>query len=228
MLPDQVIDRTKGVRAFTFFESGVVVHVPFADPFDEELRSVILEGLAAKPGVMQATSSAGGETVARADDPVSEVAPPKIHPEGTLVCMEGPQFSTRAESKLYRSWGASVINMSCLPEAKLAREAEMGYAMVCMSTDYDCWREGGDVSVEMVMGNMAANAGNARRVAGAVLDVLGKGVDGGEGTERVRKVVSGESWKGMSMGGLSGMSTDPVVKGEVEAKLRWLFEDWKA
>ena len=174
-------------------------------------------------------------------EPVNVAQTPRVHEEGVLVCMEGPQFSTRAEAKLYRSWGGSVINMSCLPEAKLAREAEVGYAMVCMSTDYDCWRketEGGDVSVEMVMANMAANAENARRVAAAVLDVLGRGADGGggEGKEmegaldlkKVKRVVNGDKWKGQSRGGLTGMSTDSAVKKEAKGRLKWLFEDWKS
>ena len=87
---------------------------------------------------------------------------------------EGPQFSTRAESRLYRSWGGSIINMSALPEAKLAREAEIAYQMICMSTDYDCWHPSGDVTIEMVMNNMKANAENARRFLGAVLDELSK------------------------------------------------------
>lgn len=86
--------------------------------------------------------------------------------------VEGPQFSTRAESHMYRSWGGSVINMSVLPEAKLAREAEIAYQMICMSTDYDCWHDSADVTVEMVMGNMKANADNARRFVTAVLDAL--------------------------------------------------------
>src|SRR5438034_5590182 len=89
--------------------------------------------------------------------------------------MEGPQFSTRAESNMYRAWGGSVINMSALPEAKLAREAEMAYQMICMSTDYDCWHETNEtVTVEMVMGHMKANGANARRFVGAVLDELSK------------------------------------------------------
>lgn len=75
----------------------------------------------------------------------------RLHDQGTVVCMEGPQFSTRAESNMYRQWGGSVINMSALPEAKLAKEAEIGYQMICMSTDYDCWHDSGDVTVEMVM-----------------------------------------------------------------------------
>src|SRR6195952_2531246 len=85
---------------------------------------------------------------------------------------EGPQFSSRAESNLYRSWGGSVINMSALPEAKLAREAEMAYQMICMATDYDCWHSTEDVDVAMVMGHMSANSGNAKRLIGAVLDEL--------------------------------------------------------
>lgn len=90
-----------------------------------------------------------------------------------MLHKEGPQFSTRAESHMYRAWGGTVINMSCLPEAKLAREAEIAYQMICMSTDYDCWHEStADVTVDMVMGNMKANADNARRFVTAVLDAL--------------------------------------------------------
>lgn len=87
---------------------------------------------------------------------------------------EGPQFSTRAESHMYRSWGGSIINMSALPESKLAREAEIAYQMICMATDYDCWREveGEDVGVEMVMKAMEHNGQNAKRIVGAVLDQL--------------------------------------------------------
>jgi len=95
-----------------------------------------------------------------------------LHDRGTIICMEGPQFSTRAESHMYRSWGGSVINMSALPEAKLAREAELGYQMICMATDYDCWHSTEDVDVAMVIGHMTANAGNAKRLVGAVLDKL--------------------------------------------------------
>lgn len=130
--------------------------------------------------------------------------------------MEGPQFSTRAESNLYRSWGGSVINMSALPEAKLAREAEIGYQMICMATDYDCWREegDGDVSVEMVMGNMKANAENARRFVGAVLDELSK--------EEYADVVLARHLEGqMKMG---GAVTAPEGRGkEVMEKMEWLF-----
>lgn len=152
VLPDQVIDRTKGVRPFTFFEGGLVGHVGFADPFDAKVAKII-KGCAA---AMQ------GEGVT-------------LHDQGTLICMEGPQFSTRAESNMYRSWGGSVINMSALPEAKLAREAELAYQMICMATDYDCWRVGDeDVGVSMVLKYMEANSANAKHLVGAVLDELAR------------------------------------------------------
>ncbi|EDN99379.1 hypothetical protein SS1G_02233 [Sclerotinia sclerotiorum 1980 UF-70] len=149
VVPDQVIDRTKGVRPFTFFEKGVVGHVGFADPFDERIAKVVRE----------CGHALEGEGIV-------------LHDKGTIICMEGPAFSTRAESHMYRSWGGSVINMSALPEAKLAREAEMVYQMICMATDYDCWHSTADVDVEMVMGHMHANGQNAKRLVGAVLDAL--------------------------------------------------------
>ena len=139
--------------------------------------------------------------------------------------MEGPQFSTRAESHLYRSWGASVINMSALPEAKLAREAEISYAMICMSTDYDCWHEE-DVNVAMVMANMKANAGNARKVAEIILDTLAKADDDGV-DPLIRKAARGEGLKGTTLGGLSGVSAVPETRASVNSRIGWLFEDWK-
>ncbi|KAI9783628.1 MAG: S-methyl-5-thioadenosine phosphorylase [Peltula sp. TS41687] len=152
LVPDQIIDRTKGVRPWTFFEGGMVGHVGFADPFDERVASV----------VRSCGHSLEGEGV-------------RLHDKGTLICMEGPQFSTRAESNLYRLWGGRVINMSALPEGKLAREAEIAYQMICMATDYDCWHPDTEsVNVEMVMANMKANAENARRLVAAVLDELCK------------------------------------------------------
>ena len=171
-----------------------------------------------------------GSADASADAYEDDTIVPRIHSNGLLICMEGPQFSTRGESNLYRSWGASVINMSCLPEAKLAREAEMSYAMICMSTDYDCWKDE-DVSVEMVMGNMKANADNARRVCDAVLDVLGKADDvtaeDSQPVAAIRKLAHGEGWKGQSLRGLSGLSAIPEVRQEITSNLQWLFEDWK-
>ena len=138
VLPSQIIDRTKA-RPSTFFEEGVVVHVMFADPFSSILADLIWSKHA-----------------------TIEVP---FHRDRTLICMEGPAFSTRAESLMYRQWGADIINMSVLPEAKLAREAEISYQMVCMSTDYDCWKvEEEPVTVEMVIGNLHANAENAHKL----------------------------------------------------------------
>ncbi|KAL1955687.1 hypothetical protein VTO42DRAFT_8159 [Malbranchea cinnamomea] len=191
VVPDQVIDRTKGIRPFTFFEGGIVAHVGFADPFDEDLAKV----------VRKCGHSLEGDGVV-------------LHDRGTLICMEGPQFSTRAESNLYRSWGGSVINMSCLPEAKLAREAEIAYQMICMSTDYDCWHQStDDVSVEMVMVNMKANGLNARRFIGAVLDTLTK--------DEHKELVQAKHLEGSVK---LGLSTSPDQLGaEAKAKLSWLF-----
>jgi 5'-methylthioadenosine phosphorylase len=133
---DQVIDRTKG-RAATFFEDGVVAHIMFADPITAELAGP-LAAAAEKAGV-------------------------RVHRGGTYVCMEGPAFSTRAESRLYRGWGADVIGMTNLTEAKLAREAEIAFATLALATDYDCWyEEHGDVSVEEVMRVIRANVARAK------------------------------------------------------------------
>lgn len=141
VLPDQFIDRTKN-RASTFFGEGIVAHISFGDPVCKELAKVL------------------GEAIASLDLP--DVT---LHQGGTYVCMEGPAFSTKAESNLYRSWGASIIGMTNLPEAKLAREAEIAYATLAMVTDYDCWHPDHDnVTVEMVIGNLQKNAVNAQRI----------------------------------------------------------------
>ncbi|KAL4796836.1 nucleoside phosphorylase domain-containing protein [Aspergillus venezuelensis] len=191
VVPDQVIDRTKGIRPFTFFEGGIVGHVPFGDPFDEGIAKI----------VRKCGHSLEGEGVT-------------LHDRGTLICMEGPQFSTRAESKLYRSWGGSVINMSCLPEAKLAREAEIAYQMICMSTDYDCWHESTeDVTVEMVMGNMKANAVNAKHFVTAVLDELA--------AEHNSELVQAKHYAGAVKFGLSTAQAN--WSPEAKEKITWLF-----
>lgn len=144
VLPSQIIDRTKGIRPFTFYENGVVAHFTFADPFSSTLADVIYKH--------------------------KDVINVKMHRNKTLICMEGPAFSTRAESHLYRSWGGDIINMSVLPEAKLAREAEISYQMICMSTDYDCWKEDEEaVSVELVIENLHANADNAKKLLKAIV-----------------------------------------------------------
>ena len=137
VIPDQIIDRTK-TRVSTFFGDGLVAHVGFADPFCAYLRGAALD-------------AAHGLTT--------------VHDGGTYVVIEGPQFSTRAESALYRSWGADVIGMTALPEAKLAREAEICYATLAFVTDYDVWREAEeDVSVEMVVANLMKNVDTARSI----------------------------------------------------------------
>ncbi|KAI9712495.1 MAG: hypothetical protein M1812_006911 [Candelaria pacifica] len=192
LAPDQIIDRTKGIRPFTFFEGGMVGHVGFADPFDEGLAKV----------VRKCGHSLEGEGV-------------RLHDTGTLVCMEGPQFSTRAESNLYRTWGGSVINMSALPEAKLAREAEIAYQMICMSTDYDCWHATNEtVTVDMVMGHMKANATNARRFVGAVLDELSK--------VEYTDLILAKHLEGQSKFA-AGMTAAPGRKSAAVEKLSWLF-----
>ena len=137
VVPDQVIDRTRG-RINTFFGEGIVAHIAFADPFCPELRSVL----------SSSTQQAGAV----------------VHRGGTLVVMEGPAFSTRAESNLYRSWGADIIGMTALPEAKLAREAEICYAMLACSTDYDVWHDThADVSAEMIVANLLKNVEVSRK-----------------------------------------------------------------
>lgn len=139
VVPDQLVDRTRH-RPDTFFGEGIVGHVAFAEPFADALGDVLFRHLQQMPGV-------------------------RSHHGGTLVCMEGPLFSTRAESELYRSWGCQLINMSALPEAKLAREAGLEYALVCMVTDYDCWHPShGAVDIQMVIANLNANAANAQQL----------------------------------------------------------------
>lgn len=141
VVPDQFIDRTKN-RISTFFGDGIVAHIAFGDPVCPQLAKVL------------------GDAVESLNLP--EVT---LHRGGTYVCMEGPAFSTKAESHLYRSWGASVIGMTNLPEAKLAREAEIAYATLALATDYDCWHpEHDSVTVDMVIANLQRNAVNAQKV----------------------------------------------------------------
>jgi 5'-methylthioadenosine phosphorylase len=141
VVPDQFIDRTKN-RVSTFFGEGIVAHIAFADPVCNNLAGVVAEAVASL-----------------------ELPDVILHRGGTYVCMEGPAFSTKAESHLYRSWGATVIGMTNLPEAKLAREAEIAYATLALVTDYDCWHPDHDsVTVEMVIANLQRNATNAQKV----------------------------------------------------------------
>src|SRR4051812_40248624 len=146
VIPDQFFDRTKG-RVSTFFGEGLVAHVSFAHPFCAPLSAVAFE-----------CASGAGATV---------------HRGGTYVCMEGPQFSTLAESRLYRSWGMDIIGMTNLQEAKLAREAEICYATIALVTDYDCWHPDHDqVTVEMIIGNLTQNARTAQQVIASAVAAL--------------------------------------------------------
>jgi len=138
VIPDQFFDRTRG-RISTFFGEGLVAHISFAEPVCPQMSEVI-----------ESACRAAGVTVKRG---------------GTYLCMEGPAFSTKAESNVYRSWGMDVIGMTNLQEAKLAREAEICYVTVAMVTDYDCWHAGHDaVTVNDIIANLVKNAENARQV----------------------------------------------------------------
>jgi 5'-methylthioadenosine phosphorylase len=146
VLPDQFFDRTRG-RVSTFFGRGVAAHVSFAHPVCSALREVA-GAVARRAGVT-------------------------VHQGGTYVCMEGPQFSTLAESRLYRSWGMDVIGMTNLQEAKLAREAEICYLTLALVTDYDCWHEAHDgVTVDMVVANLLQNARTAQQVIAGIVERL--------------------------------------------------------
>lgn len=150
VIVDQVIDKTVR-RVPTFFDDGLAVHVEFAEPFCPVLREVLKR--------------------------VSGTAKCTVHPRGTYVCMEGPAFSTRAESNLHRAWGADLIGMTAMPEAKLAREAEISYALVALATDYDCWRphEPGVTPqklLEEIIGHLKAATANAISLMRAAIEDL--------------------------------------------------------
>ena len=146
VVPDQFFDRTKG-RISTFFGDGLAAHVAFAHPICPELAKVGADAVAAVGA--------------------------NVHRGGTYVCMEGPQFSTLAESNLYRSWGGDVIGMTNLQEAKLAREAEIAYATMALVTDYDCWHPDHDsVTIDMIIGYLTANVKMAQEVIAKVVERL--------------------------------------------------------
>ena len=149
VIPDQFFDRTQGKRASTFFGEGIVGHVQFADPVCAELSRILF-------------------------DAATEVGA-TVHRGGTYICIEGPNFSTRAESNIYRSWGVDVIGMTNLPEARLAREAEICYGTVALATDYDCWHaEHEDVSVEAVIAIIQQNVATARSIIKSAAARLGE------------------------------------------------------
>jgi 5'-methylthioadenosine phosphorylase len=151
-IPDQLFDRTKGIRPATFFGEGLVVHVAFDKPFDRQLSDL----------VVQAARAAGAT----------------VHRGGTYVCMEGPQFSTLAESEENRRRGHTLIGMTALPEAKLAREAEIAYATLALVTDYDCWHPDHDaVTVQAVVRVLHANAVLAQDIIRRLIPLIGDGFD---------------------------------------------------
>ncbi|KAK6599188.1 5 -methylthioadenosine phosphorylase [Botrytis cinerea] len=193
VVPDQVIDRTKGVRPFTFFEKGVVGHVGFADPFDEKIARVVRE----------CGHALEGEGIV-------------MHDKGTIICM-GKRTRLLYPCRIAHVpfLGGSVINMSALPEAKLAREAEMVYQMICMATDYDCWHSTADVDVEMVMGHMHANGQNAKRLVGAVLDALSK--------QEHNEVVLAKHWEGNTTGMIRFMTKEQGRGEEGKKNVEYLF-----
>ena len=147
VVPNQLIDRTRQ-RSSSFFDQGMVVHIGFADPFCPTTSKLVRQ-IAQELGVT-------------------------VHPQGTMVVMEGPAFSTKAESFMYRSWGADIIGMTALPEAKLAREAEMCYVTMAWVTDYDCWRQSEEtVTVEMVVRNLEKNVATSKELLQRVIPRLG-------------------------------------------------------
>jgi 5'-methylthioadenosine phosphorylase len=149
VVPDQLVDRTNKGRETSFFTDGIVAHVGFADPFSEELRKVLIKS----------TMEAGAT----------------VHPKGTYIVIEGPQFSTKAESHLYRSWGMDIIGMTNITEAKLAREAEISYATLAAVTDYDCWHEAHEtVTVEMIVANLQKNVGLSKKILKIAIPLMGK------------------------------------------------------
>ncbi|BDC49991.1 S-methyl-5'-thioadenosine phosphorylase [Bryobacterales bacterium F-183] len=151
VIPDQFVDRTMG-RASTFFGDGIVAHIGFSDPVCDPLADLVHETAKALDGIVTKKG-------------------------GTYLCMEGPAFSTKAESELYRTWGMDVIGMTNLQEAKLAREAEICYTTVAMVTDYDCWHPDHDaVTVTDIIANLVKNAENAQKLVKAVVAKIDDGI----------------------------------------------------
>ncbi len=181
VIVDQFIDLTKR-RISTFFSDDIVAHVMFADPVCPQLS--------------RALADAARETGAQ------------VHEGGTYVCMEGPQFSSRAESRLYRSWGVSVIGMTAMPEAKLAREAELPYAVMALATDYDCWHEAEeDVSVEAVLEVVRRNSALAKRTVAELAPRL----------PDPRKSIAADALSGAIM------TAPDAIPEAVRARLGWLI-----
>ena len=149
VVPDQFVDRTNKARESSFFTGGIVAHVALADPVSPELTKILIDSCK-RVGVT-------------------------VHEKGTYINMEGPQFSTRAESNLYRSWGMDIIGMTNMVEAKLAREAEISYASLCAVTDYDCWHPDHDsVTLEMIINYLNKNVASAKEILKVAVPEIGK------------------------------------------------------
>lgn len=149
VVPDQFIDRTNRGREASFFTDGIVAHVSLAEPVSPELTAILIDSC--------------------------RKAKATVHGQGTYINMEGPQFSTKAESRLYRSWGVDIIGMTNMVEAKLAREAEIAYATLAAVTDYDCWYEGHEeVTVEMIIANLQKNVAKAKEILRFAIPQAGK------------------------------------------------------
>lgn len=199
VVPSQIIDRTKGIRRSSYFgfgeEEGVVAHAGFGDPFDETLRPIVQQIVT--------------ETLKEHNPDV------KVHGGKTVVCMEGPQFSTRAESLMYRAWGGDIINMSVLPEAKLAREAELSYVLIATATDYDAWRpSSAAVNVAEVMESLKANVEASNKVTTTLLDRIWKEVEDESTSEAVKGIK--DSMK------FSVMTRSDVISQKAKENLRYL------
>lgn len=149
VIPDQFVDRTNKARESSFFTNGIVAHVAFADPVSPEVADILYQS-------------------------AKKLKLP-VHKGGTYLNMEGPQFSTKAESNLYRSWGMDIIGMTNMAEAKLAREAEISYATLAAITDYDCWHPSHEsVTIEMIIANLNNNVSNAKKILKSAIVELGK------------------------------------------------------
>ncbi|KAH8924281.1 glutamate biosynthesis-related protein [Atractiella rhizophila] len=198
VIPDQLIDRTKGTRPSTYFQDGIVAHATFGEPFTTPL----LAYLSSKIKDAIKTFDSGSKDV-------------RLHENKTLVVMEGPAFSTRAESNMYRAWGGDIIGMTALPEAKLAREAELGYVLVCTSTDYDSWRVTEEaVNATEVLETLHANSVMSKHISLAVIEALGLP----EASEALDS----------SKGGMKlAIFRDPTkVKMETRKKLGYILEEY--
>ncbi|CCD26784.1 S-methyl-5-thioadenosine phosphorylase NDAI_0I02150 [Naumovozyma dairenensis CBS 421] len=201
VLPQQIIDRTKGIRQSSYFnDEGLVGHVGFGNPFSQKFAEFIYKFK---------------DTLTNID--TNEPCTLHYDSDLTVICMEGPQFSTRAESKMYRSFGGDVINMSVIPEAKLARECELPYQMICMSTDYDAWRDNEEpVTVETVVGHLSNNGHNANVLASKIINEMANKLP--------EFMLNGDGLKGSIK---MSISTRPeAMSKDTLDKLNFLFPDY--